>query len=74
MVPERRRTVNSAQCENEGSGVEYSTTFYHCGYPTPIEAELKFQMPYPCWLKLEKSPLFQAFLEGLEALQTEESL
>lgn len=66
--------MTASKCENEGSGVEYSTIFYHCGHPTPIEVELKFQMPYPCWMKLEKSPLFQAFLEGLEDLQTEEYL
>lgn len=52
----------------------YDVIYYHYGNPTPKEVELKFQMPYPCWLKLEDSQLFQTFLEGLEALQKEEPL
>lgn len=49
--------------------MESDVNYYHYGNPTPREVELKFQMPYPCWLKLEGSQLFQTFLEGLEVLQ-----
>lgn len=51
--------------------MEYDVIYYHYGNPTPKEVELRFQMPYPCWLKLEESQLLQTFLEGLEALQKE---
>ena len=54
--------------------MEYDVNYYHYGNPTPREVELKFRVPYPCWLKLEDSQLFQTFLEGLEALQKEELL
>ena len=53
--------------------MEYDVNYYHYGNPTPREVELKFQMPYPCWLKLEESQLLQTFLEGLEVLQKESS-
>ena len=58
----------------EASKIEFEITCYHHGSPIPTEVELKFQLPYPCWLKLEDSQLFQIFLEGLEALQKEELL
>lgn len=51
--------------------MEYDVIYYYYGNPTPREVELRFQMPYPCWLKLEDSQLLQTFLEGLEALQKE---
>lgn len=54
--------------------MEYDVIYYHHGSPTPREVELRFQMPYPCWLKLEESQLFHAFLEALEDLQKEERL
>lgn len=52
----------------------YDVIYCHYGSPIPKEVELKFQMPYPCWLKLEDSQLFRFFLEGMEALQKEEPL
>lgn len=52
----------------------YDIIYYHYGSPIPKEVELKFQMPYPCWLKLEGSQLFRSFLEGMEAIEKEEPL
>ena len=54
--------------------LEYDVIYCHYGSPSPKEVELKFQMPYPCWLKLEDSQLFRSFLEGMEAIEKEEPL
>lgn len=73
-----QQNENACPKEMDGAkkvnGLAYDVIYYHYGNPTPREVELIFQMPYPCWLKLEDSQLLQTFLEGLEALQKEGSL
>lgn len=59
--------------EMKGVKEGYTVKMGFFGKPTPQVVQVSFEMPYPDWLQLEMSDVWQNFLGVLEAAQKEPS-